>query len=339
MLKIVKHIGFWILYIVFIVSIYYVQEPNLGLHLVYELASLPAKLFCVYFSLYVILPRFLLEKKYGHAALQFAFLLVVGVFLLRFLVVMIVYPIYFPGAQSTVLPSDPSKLISPLLDLMIATTLATIIKLLHQREREEFNRLRLEKSNIQNELELLKSQLHPHFLFNTLNGLYSQILTNPDMAANMVVALSDLLRYIIYEGRKVLVQVRDDLDCVENYIALERTRHASRLDLKFSVAGTAMDRRIPPLLLLPFVENAFKHGVSRNYDTCWIYCDIQVNEEFLVFNLKNSVDHDPEDTLKPVGIGISNVRQRLEYLHPGQFSLETQLVDKQYYVRLKIPIS
>ena len=336
--RILSHLIFWCLYVIFTVSIYYVQEPNLGLHVIYELASLPAKLFSVYFTLYFVVPRFLLKKKYWQSTLLVGLVLVVGVLLLRIFVLKSVYPLFFPEVEKALLPQDLSKFVSPLLDLIIVTALAVVIKLLADREKQEIDRLGWEKSNVQNELQLLKSQLHPHFLFNTLNGLYAQILNNPEIAAETVIKLSDLLRFIVYEARKAFVNVIDDLECIKNYIALERLRYGSKLQLSFSISGISVNKKIPPLLLLPFIENSFKHGVADDYGACWIKCRIDLANDILEMDLQNSIVSSIEEDQGTKGIGILNVKQRLKYNYQGQFSLTTNKSADSYHVNLKIPL-
>ena len=336
--KISGHLIFWFLYVSFTVAIYYVQEPNLGLHIVYELASLPAKLISVYYTLYFILPKLILKKKYFQAVVQFGLLLILCVALLRIVVVNTVYPLYFPEFESTLVPDNLAKLVSPLLDLIIVSSLAVIAMLLKDREQSERNRLSQEKSNIQNELKLLKSQLHPHFLFNTLNGLYAQILSNPKVAAKMVIKLSDLLRFIIYEARSPLVNVSDDFECIKNYIALEQVRYDSKLQSSLSVSGAMANKKIPPLLLLPFVENSFKHGISKDHKACWIKCQINLSDNFLEMDLKNSKVQSTEKEKCVKGIGILNVEQRLKHNYQNRFSLTTKESEDCYHVNLKIPI-
>ena len=309
----------------------------MGLHIVYELASLPAKLISVYFTLYFILPSFLLKKKYWQAGIQFVVLLLLCVFLLRIVVLYTVYPLYFPEIDNSLMPEDPSKLVSPLLDLIVVSSLAVVITLLKDREKNERDRLSQDKSNIQNELQLLKSQLHPHFLFNTLNGLYAQILDDPNSAAEMVIKLSDLLRFIIYEARSPLVRVADDLECIKNYIALEQVRYDSKLQLSLSISGTATNKKVPPLLLLPFIENSFKHGISKDYQKCWVKCEINLSNRMLEMDLKNSKVSDTEQAKCSNGIGILNVKQRLKHNYQDRFSLTTDESADWYHVNLKIP--
>jgi len=286
----------------------------------------------------IILPIFLLRKKYWLAAVQIGFLLLVCVFLLRISVLKTVYPLYFPEIENTIVPNELAKFVSPLLDLIIVSSLAVIIKLLKDREKHEMDRLSREKSNIENELQLLKSQLHPHFLFNTLNGLYAQISNDPKIASEMVIMLSDLLRYIIYEATSPLVNIVDDLDCIKNYIALEQVRYGSKLRLNLSTERTIANKKIPPLLLLPFIENSFKHGISKDYNKCWINCEIKLFEDTLEMDLKNSIAPSHEEEQSTHGIGIRNVKQRLKYHYQKRFSLTTNKSEDCYHVNLKIPL-
>ncbi len=333
-----RHILFWALYIIFTVGIYNVKEPALGIHLTYELASLPAKMFLVYFTLYFTLPHYLLQRKYVPAVLQFSLALVLSVWLLHVGLSFILYPMYYPEIQIALIPKSLTKMVSPLLDLIIVSSLAVVIKLLKDREQQERGLLELEKINAQNELQLLKSQLHPHFLFNTLNGLYAHIMENPQLASNMVVKLSDLLRFIIYEGSKPLVQLKDDLECLKNYIGIERIRYGEKLSMEFTISGETSEKKIVPLLLLPFMENAFKHGPAKEYDKCWIRSQIQIEEHYITLTLKNFKGSHKDTNIDQSGIGLYNVKQRLIYYYKDQFELNIEDHADQFWIFLKIPL-
>jgi LytS/YehU family sensor histidine kinase len=147
------------------------------------------------------------------------------------------------------------------------------------------------------------------------------------------------LRYIIYDGKKPLVDVGEDLKCIENYLALECVRYGSKLQLQFSVSGDSGTKKIPPLLLLPFIENSFKHGISNDHKACWIRCEIHLSEDNLEMDLKNSIVQYPEEAIGTSGIGIANVRQLLEHTYQEQYSLINERQDDSYHVNLKIPLS
>ena len=337
--KIRWHIIFWLFYISFTVAIYYVKEPSFMLHLIYELASLPAKLFIVYFTLYFILPRYLLLKKYGLAIAFFTFVLIISVWLLQLSVSLVVYPVYYPDAEPAIIPRHLPKLVSPLLDLIIVSSLAVVFKLLRDRELQERERLELEKVNIQNKLQLLKSQLHPHFLFNTLHGLYAYTLDNPVQASKIVIKLSDLLRFIIYEGDQPLVNLADEINCLENYVGLEKIRYGEKMHISLTVSGEAGNKKIVPLLMLPFMENAFKHAPSNNGGKTSICCKLTIGDTYLSMELGNSKN--PGEGLQENlhGIGLHNVKQRLKYNYNNRYELTIENKPTWFSVFLKVPLA
>ena len=338
MKRFLNHLLFWILYIGFTVGIYQVAEPSFTMHLSYEMASLPAKLLLVYSTIYFVLPVFLKRRKYWQSTTLFAAMSLASVFLLHVSVSILVYPYFFPDVTTSIIPSNWSKLVSPLLDLIIVSSLAVVIKLLKDRELTERRRLELEKLNARNELSLLKSQLHPHFLFNTLNGVYAQTLEDPKTAAEMVVQLSDLMRYIIYQGNSAKVRLEDEIECLRNYVELEKIRHGDRLECTFQTNGILQHHQIQPLLLIPFMENAFKHGVANSYDTASIDCKIDVVEGQLDFRLENSIHDGNIKEEVEEGIGLPNVKQRLNYLFMNSYKLDINPGEKTFTVHLIIPL-
>lgn len=334
-----NHFIFWLFYISFTVGIYQVKDPSFWMHLTYEMVSLPAKMLLVYFTLYFILPRFLLPKQYIKALFTYAVMLVISVWFLYLSVSQVVYPTFYPNVATSLLPHDYKKLISPLLDLIIVSSLALVLKLLKDREQQDRNRLQLEKLNIQNELQLLKSQLHPHFLFNTLNGLYAYTLEEPKVAAQMLIKLSNLLRFIIYEGNKSIVYLQDELDCMNNYMELERLRYGKKLQLDYQVTGEIGSKKIVPLLLLPFLENAFKHGTGKRKKADTINCKISIHPKSLNLYLANSKKEQDQLLENSSGIGLQNVQQRLRHHFGEAYQLNIKNYPGQFLVNLNIPLS
>ncbi len=334
--KLRNHLLFWVLYIAFVVAIYYVKEPSLALHLLYEMASLPAKLLAVYSIIYWILPKYILGHQYLKAGIGLLIIMVVAVVMLHVSVSLTVYPVFFPVESTNITLSQPGKLISLFLDLLVVCSVAVVVKLIRDRELSDRRRLEREKTILDNELKLLKSQLHPHFLFNTLNGLYNCTLQEPELASKIVLMLSDLLRYIIYEGNKALVALSEDIQALKNYLELEKLRHGKNLTSTFTIKGNISNQPIPPLLLLPFVENAFKHkrsGGNRNI----IEGKIVVDDHSLKFQLSNTTDIIHE-TAKNGGIGLLNVRQRLEHYYGKEYRLDISNNDGLYRVEINLPI-
>ncbi|SDD83714.1 sensor histidine kinase [Niabella drilacis] len=176
---------------------------------------------------------------------------------------------------------------------------------------------------LQAELNFLKGQLHPHFLFNALNNLYALSLDNAPQTPGTILGLSNILRYMLYECAAEQVLLKRDLEVLQDYIELERLRYEDRLELNVSVSDCAGTVEIAPLLMLPLVENAFKYGAAETTDTPWINIELCISGEQLVFKVSNSK---PERSFthnqKPAGaIGLSNLRKRLALLYPGKHKL------------------
>lgn len=171
---------------------------------------------------------------------------------------------------------------------------------------------------LQAELDFLKSQIHPHFLFNTLNNLYALTLSNSPKSPNIVMGLSEILRYMLYECNVAHVDLKKDVEVLESYILIEKIRYEDRLDLSFTKTGDINAHQIAPLLLLPLVENAFKHGVSEKVGEAWINIDLAVKDNLLKFKVANSKAENVDQTAaKHYGkIGLENVRKRLQIIYP-----------------------
>ena len=175
-----------------------------------------------------------------------------------------------------------------------------------------------EKTNA--ELQLLKAQLHPHFLFNTLNNIYAFALENSPKTPQMILKLSSLLSYMLYECRTDEVLLEKEVEVMKHYIDIEKERYGDSIDISVNIEGAIRDKYITPLLILPFLENAFKHGTSEQLERPWMSADITVKAHTLsckIVNSKNEVIPFREE-----GVGISNVKKRLELLYPGKHDLK-----------------
>lgn len=187
--------------------------------------------------------------------------------------------------------------------------------LLKQREF-----LQAEQEKMIAQLQILKAQLHPHFLFNTLNNIYSFALESSPKTPQLVLKLSSLLSYMLYDCRAEEVLLEKEVEVMKNYIDLEKERYGDKIDISVNIQGDIQDKFITPLLILPFLENAFKHGTSEQLDRPWMSVDIAVKDDILkckVVNSKNEVVSFHEN-----GVGINNVNKRLEFLYPGKYNLK-----------------
>lgn len=177
----------------------------------------------------------------------------------------------------------------------------------------------------QAELAFLKSQLHPHFLFNSLNNLYAFALASSAKTPEIILQISNVLRYMLYECAAEKVMLKRDIEILMDYIGLEQMRYEDRLDLNLNLSGELLSQQIAPLLMFPLVENAFKHGAGETIGMPWINIEISTGERHLVFKISNSkpdVAGPAKPEQQPGAIGLANIRKRLELIYPGTHRFE-----------------
>jgi len=199
-----------------------------------------------------------------------------------------------------------------------------------KKSEEEANRRRLEA-----EIALLKSQINPHFLLNTLNNLYALSLTEPAKTPEALLKLSEMVGYILYECAKPKVALSRDLEFIENYIALQRLRLPPNAELNVDLpASLPADCDIEPMILIPFIENAFKHGLTTK-QACELSVMLKVSGNLLVLQVENPL-LPPKQSTDPSGVGMANTRQRLEHSYAGKYKLHTETDGQRYRVELRL---
>ena len=187
------------------------------------------------------------------------------------------------------------------------------------KEREEVIEVR--KDNLFYKLRYLRAQMNPHFLFNTLNSIYSLSMQKSDRAPEMVVRLSDLMRYLLYECNEERIPLDKEITFIRNYIELEKVRY--KADIRFTVEGNTQDVMVEPLLFIAFVENGFKHAMDNAFSEPFIYITLRVEETCIVLNVMNSTNADLETQAKRInGKGLTNSKSLLELLYPGSYKLD-----------------
>ncbi len=201
------------------------------------------------------------------------------------------------------------------------------------RLKETEQRLRIEKQAA--ELHYLRSQTNPHFLFNTLNNIYSLARDKSDLAAESILRLSKLLRFILYEAEGNFIAIEQELQMIRDYLDLEKLRYDESLRINFNNDIEDMKQALPPLLLMPLVENAFKHGVSETRDQPFVDIHLSVNKRMLTFIVKNSTETSSQKFTVKENIGLSNLRRQLELLYT-EYTLSVQPGDNVFTATLKI---
>jgi two-component system LytT family sensor kinase len=210
------------------------------------------------------------------------------------------------------------------------------IKIFRISYKANFDKLQLEKDKLLLEVGFLRSQINPHFLFNTLNSVYSLIEDKDEVAANIVYSLSDMMRYSLYQANGKDAEVNKELDFIKSYVAIQKIRHSKRLTITTEFSEEVKDFRIPPLLLIDFVENAFKHGVDQISKDAWVKISAtMVNKNEFCFHISN-LKPETEVRSGAEGIGIANAKRRLNILYPDRHQLSIVATDETYSVTLKI---
>ena len=213
------------------------------------------------------------------------------------------------------------------------------VKLYFKTQEDREQQERLEKQDLERQLEYLRYQVNPHFFMNTLNNIHALVDINPERAKTTIVELSKMMRYILYEGDKKYIPVQREALFLKNYIELMRLRYSSRVSINLDIPEMMPDVMLPPLLLIIFVENAFRHGVSYAAPS-FIDIKVEVTQDKLKFRCRNSrQEQKPDEKKKKGGVGLANARRRLDLLFPNQYSLEIKENDKEYDVQLEIPLS
>lgn len=200
--------------------------------------------------------------------------------------------------------------------------------------------LQSEKDKVQAELQALKAQINPHFFFNTLNGIYAMALEKDDRLPGTILRLSHLMRYFLYDTRGEVVPLEKEWKMVQDYIALQQLRSGHLLDMEVLVDGEPGEQMLPPLVLITFLENAFKHGAKGNTGKVRIRVKLLAGQEEIYFRLENTkglVDNvEPED--EQSGLGLENVRRRLDLLYPGRHKLEITEEEENFIVSLQMKL-
>jgi LytS/YehU family sensor histidine kinase len=205
-----------------------------------------------------------------------------------------------------------------------------------QREKQE-----LQSQTLQSELKFLKSQINPHFLFNTLNSLYALTLKKSDLAPEIVLKLSEMMRYMLYECNEREVPLSKEINYLKNYLELEKIRQGKKMNINFQMEGELANQKIAPLMFIPFIENSFKHGLSNQISNGYVDIKLKINGEKVNMNIENSKAASmPSPTGKRSGgIGLKNVRRRLNLLYPEHYKLEIEEDPNTYKVKLEIDLN
>lgn len=339
---ILAHLLFWLAFISYqAISNGWEDTDQLSFKLPPQLftTTIPLTILITYFNLYILMPVYYYHQKYVAYSAATLLLLLSGGLLQRYIAHTFVIPwerLHNPARyqQENKHFWIPVRILRLALESYPVVALTMVIKLMHNAYNQEKNLREMEKEKFSAEMGLLKAQINPHFFFNTLNSLYALTLKGSDKASKVVLRLSELMHYMLYEARAEKVLLKDELSHLENYISIEQMRFADRLDLSFQYSGDITGKMIAPLLLLPFVENAFKHGIAE--DAGWITINLKVIGRQLFLKVENSY---PKNQKKSGhGLGLINVKRRLELTYPDSYDLKLLQNNEIFEANLKLEL-
>ena len=328
------HLFFWLVVLVVLII---TERNRYELHITFvkELVNVSFFAVVVYFNLFFLIPEYFHRKKY----LKYTFFLVFSVAVISPVKTLALYVLFqgLPQIQERFVENQGFIFLSC---LFVAFS-STIFQILTDWQKSDVERKELEYKTTQTELNFLRSQINPHFLFNTLNNLYALTLKKSDAAPQTVLKLSEIMRYMLYECNESEVLLSQEINYLKNYIELERLRLSAAFQIKLEVKGDVLNQRIAPLLLTPFIENAFKHGINKQLSKGFIHIDLDVKDEELQLEIKNSMgDYIPVEfpKKKSGGIGLKNVERRLQILYPNKHTLLINEDIDSYNVKLNIKL-
>ncbi len=334
--RVAYHISFWTVYLIlnsWLGSIY--NKVDLNLAFLGEAFVLPVKILLTYFVFYFIIPLYLDRDKVWKLVGLTLLAFLVASFLYRIVTAYIFFPIFEP-AHSIPFWFLPGFYLTSF-DLFITVAAATTIKMIrvHYKSLEFEQQLLREK--LQSELNFLRAQTNPHFLFNTLNNLYVLARKKSDRTPDAIMMLSKIMRFVLYDCRTPRIPVADEAKVIQDYIELEKLRYNNRLQVQYEETIEQQGGSIAPLLLLPFVENSFKHGPSSTTGAASIAIHLKLKDNILDFEVKNTV----EETERPVsseGIGLRNVQRQLDLIYPDRYKLSVGRNKGVYEANLQIQL-
>lgn len=326
-----QHLIFWSLALFVLLNIFKTSSKLEKIDVIYSFIFLVPISVIVYLNLYLAVPGFLRKERYLLYVVIFLVLTAVGASFLYFLfdsLIDLILPNYYFISYYNV----------PILMLFTGSflLLSTLLKL----SRSWFMLLRVERMSTSHQLKSLQSQINPHFLLNSLQSIYALSLEKSDLTPKVILQLADILKYTLYETAHDRVALKKELDMVKDYVEIHRHRiDPDRAKIVLDIKGEPGEGKIAPMLLIPFIENSFKHGLQGSPQHAFVHIRIEMNPGNFLFTIENNLGStDDISQEKKKGIGIDNTRQRLELLYPGRHKLVIGRKDKTFEVKLELDL-
>lgn len=355
-INIVSHLAGWILFFSLILA-FLVSGPGGG-DAASKIISWPFLVFSFtfltlfYLNYFILAPVLLLRKKYLPYFFIIIFLFVAVIIIKPFDRLISMNPPLEKRNEHAMKPPPfedkgrpPMKFrkdgpgtrdINSIILFITIWSISTSLQLMRQWRQTEKRAARAEADKVSAELSFLKAQVNPHFLFNTLNNIYSMAVMKSEHTAPSIIKLSNIMRYITDEAGRDFVPLEDEVACMQDYIGLQQLRLGDKMQVEVSVTGVIAGKQIAPLLLMTFVENVFKYGVS-SHEPSSIFISLKADEHNISFNTRNKLFEMKRNTER-TGIGIENARKRLQHLYPNKHILDIHTNEGQFTVNLILGI-
>ena len=335
--QLLLHIIFWIGVLFFYTYFFGVGNNNYFNTFYFSLFLMPVTIATTYTFIYKLIPAYLMTKRYFRFGLYSIYALIISAYAIFISISLsILYLSHFEYAEMG--PMD-KNIIFVMTGVYLVTIIVSAFKLSKLNLKNTSRTNTLEKKILETQLKLkeqelnyLKMQIHPHFLFNTLNTMYGFAIKKADETPEMILKLSNLLDHLLYQADKPFVSLTEEINHLKDYIALEQLRFNDTLKVSFNYEGISDTLKIAPMLLIPFVENSFKHGTIKN-GMLQIDINIGCEKEKLSFFIKNTSQNNSNERL---GIGLENIKKRLEILYKNNYSLDITRDNSHFQVKLEI---
>ncbi|MBD0831896.1 sensor histidine kinase [Aestuariibaculum sediminum] len=336
------HFIFWSIYFIFNTFRWGSYFNDYAYSVKTNIIGFPIHMILCYLNIFILMPYLVYTKKY--------ILYVISVLLSIFIMVLVKYNLTYWLVSRNVWPEGPEAIdrltFNYTIDMMIGElyviTFVTAIKITLDYLQEHKRVALLEKTQLETELRFLKTQVSPHFFFNTLNNIYSLSVEKSNKTPSMILKLSELMRYLLYETREKRQTLEKEILYIQNYIDLERVRYDDNLEVNMYISGDISNKEIAPILLLTFIENAFKHGANKNIGKVKININFKIKENFLYFTVSNplpQINEHLKETKQKGGIGLKNAKKRLELgYNKNDYKLSIKTTKSKFIVRLKIKV-
>ncbi|NND32000.1 MAG: histidine kinase [Saprospiraceae bacterium] len=339
--EVMGHLAFWVIIMFTYALSEFGYSHSFADAFLYEILFLPVRVIAVYLNWFVLIPRILYKNRVLPYLLSLALILFLLAFAQRIFAIYWAVPNFFPQWQSsTPNPWDLIRIFQSLVIIAAPVAFSTGIRIYLDWNLQKNKSQRLQKEKLDAELKYLRSQLNPHFLFNTLNNLYGLAREKSPKVPGLILKLSDFLSYSLYENQQSESSLKKEISLVNDYIELELARYGERVQLEKSFPEEiSEDIKVPAFLLLPLIENVFKHGVKEETGTARIRLSMNLSSNMMEFKVINTIPEEITRANAGYGIGLKNLRRRLEILYDERHELNATTNQNQFTVHLKLHLN